>query len=301
MLRRAGVALLAVIAICLLAGEPAGATISNRVDWDVDLTGKVTTKWTFAGTNPESCSDYLGSPSFEANGSRSQTLTVATTAKHRLAAETCRLGRKLRFSSFSTDGWRIPATLSKVGSASTRLGGPCAAYPGDPEPLPEFSDPSGCGTTRGTTSSSLTWTPGELVVDLGTGPPEPLKWITRCLDIGDPKLAALTEATCEPKGLGAIYLGALKFMLPKPMKFTVESEKRFLCRSRSPTPTGARAAFPDDRHLHQLQGDVHAGGVVTCPCHRLARAILRGTSSPARPACGSAPASSTSAGSSSPC
>jgi hypothetical protein len=229
MLRRAGVALLAVIAAGLLVGAPAEATIGSQVDWDVDLSGKVTTKWTFAGTIPESCSDYLGSPSFEANGSGARTLTVATTAKRRLSAETYRLGRKLRFSSFSTDGWRIPATLSKAGSASTRLSGPCAAYPGDPEPLPEFSDASGCGTTRGTTSPNLTWTPGELVVDLGTGPPEPLKWITRCPDIGDPKLAALTEATCEPKGLGAIYLSALKFMLPKPKKFTVESDKRFLC------------------------------------------------------------------------
>ncbi|MBS1880777.1 MAG: hypothetical protein JST31_14800 [Actinobacteria bacterium] len=229
MLRPAALALLAVVGASLLAGAPAQATVSNRIVWDVDMVGKVTTKWTFSGKNPESCSDYLGRPAYEADGSGSRTLTVTTTGKHRLLAETYRLGRKLRFSSFATGGWLIPATLSKAGTASTRVSGPCAAAPGDPEPLPEFSDASGCGTTKGTTSPSLTWTPGELVVDLGTGPPEPLKWTTRCPDVFDPKLEALTEATCKPKGLGAIYLSALKFMVPKPKKFTVESEKRFLC------------------------------------------------------------------------
>lgn len=210
-----------------VAVAPAGATLSGRTTWDVDLTAKDTTTWSFSGQRPDTCAQYLGIPGEEANGSGSQSLSVATTKRRRIWAETYRLGRKLRFSSFATDGWSIPATSSKRGTASTQAGKPCDWSAGDPEPLPDFLDASGCGTTKGIADPTLTWTPGTLVVRLG-GPMTPSAWV-RCPDPGEPKLFVFEDTTCGPKEPATIYLSALKFMLPKPKRFTVEAKHRYVC------------------------------------------------------------------------
>jgi hypothetical protein len=222
-----GVALLALLGACLAAGPAAHATISHDTNWDVDLTGKETTSWTFSGTMPATCANGSGSPSYDASGKGSESLSVTTTKKRRIWAETYRLGKKIKFMSFATDGWQLPATATKTGSAAVQNGPPCDEDPDDPQPIPWLADATGCSTTKGTSDPTLTWAGSKLTVDLRLGPRAPVGWLVRCPDVGEPKFFLTEDTSCTPKGLGRLPLSASKFTAGK--RFTVSDTHRYVC------------------------------------------------------------------------
>jgi hypothetical protein len=161
MARRYLVLVLAALALLAFVVPNAGATRFNGTYWDVSIEGKQTVKWSFAAEKAETCTAYYGSPSEEATGSGSISMSFATKKKQPLWAETYLSGHKLEFMSFSTDGWHIPAVFTKQGKFSVIPGMPCGSEPGDLPPVPRVSDDSECGTTRTTMDPSLYWEKGK--------------------------------------------------------------------------------------------------------------------------------------------
>lgn len=159
--RRLLVLLLAALAVLAFVAPNAGATKFNTTYWDVSIDGKQTVKWSFAAEKSDTCGVYLGTPSEEATGSGSISMSFATKKKQPLWAETTLTGRRLRFSSFSTDGWHIPAVFTKRGKFSVNPGMPCDSEPGDLPPVPRVSDDSECGTVNTKMDPYLTWEKGD--------------------------------------------------------------------------------------------------------------------------------------------
>jgi hypothetical protein len=145
----------------MLGAGSAEATVFNTQYWDVSIEGKQTVKWSFAAFKAETCTSYYGSPSEEAEGSGSISVSFATKKKQRLWAETSIRGSKLKFSSFSTDGWKIPAVFTNKGKFSVTPGMPCGSKPGELPPLARIEDNSGCGTSNTTMYPYLAWQNGE--------------------------------------------------------------------------------------------------------------------------------------------
>jgi hypothetical protein len=161
----AALLVLASLAALAFGAATAGATSLHQTQWDVSLEGKQTLKWSFAAERPEECTSYYGSPSQEAQGSGSIDISFATKKKRPLWAETYLTGSgKLRFSSFSTDGWSVPTVWVKRGKFSTSHGMPCGSDPDDPVPVPTFSDDSGCGRKKVELNPSLSWSDGKFVL-----------------------------------------------------------------------------------------------------------------------------------------
>jgi hypothetical protein len=168
--RRLFVLLLAALAVLAFGVSNAAATKFETTYWDVSIDGKQTVKWSFAAEKSSTCGVYLGTPSEEATGSGSISMSFATKKKQPLWAETSLTGNKLRFSSFSTDGWKIPAVFTKKGKFSVTPGMPCDSDPGDPPTLPRTSDDSECGTVNTTMDPSLTWERGKFQLSGGIDP-----------------------------------------------------------------------------------------------------------------------------------
>ncbi len=159
--RRLLVLLLAALAVAAFGAPIAGATIHEDTQWDVSIDGKQTVKWSFAAEKAETCSSYLGTPSEEATGSGSISMSFATKKKHQLWAETYLSGHRLVFLSFSSDGWKIPAVFTKKGKFSVDPGRPCDSEANDVPRLPRVSDDSECGTVNATLEPYLTWKRGD--------------------------------------------------------------------------------------------------------------------------------------------
>lgn len=174
--RRLLVLLLAALALLAFGVSNAAATRFETTYWDVSIDGKQTVRWSFAAEKSSTCGVYLGTPSEEATGSGSISMSFATKKKQPLWAETTLTEGKLRFSSFSTDGWRVPAVFSKKGKFSVNPGMPCDAEPDDPPPLPNVADDSGCETVHTLMYPYLTWERGDFRLQGGIEPafvPEP--------------------------------------------------------------------------------------------------------------------------------
>jgi hypothetical protein len=165
--RRLLVLLLAALAVLALGVQTAGATRFETTYWDVSIDGKQTVKWSFAAEKSSTCGVYLGTPSQEATGSGSISMSFATKKKQPLWAETTLTGSKLRFSSFATDGWHIPAVFSKRGKFSVTYGTPCEDELDDPPTLPRTSDDSECGTVNTKMDPYLTWERGDFQLQGG--------------------------------------------------------------------------------------------------------------------------------------
>jgi hypothetical protein len=165
--RRLLVLLLAALALLAFIVPNAGATKFETTYWDVSIDGKQTVKWSFAAEKSSTCGVYLGTPSEEATGSGSISMSFATKKKQPLWAETTITGHRLRFSSFSTDGWRIPAVFTKRGKFSVTPGTPCEDELDDPPRLPRVSDDSECGTVNATMYPYLTWERGDFQLQGG--------------------------------------------------------------------------------------------------------------------------------------
>jgi len=183
-------------AIVALGAAPAGATIFAHTTWDVSIEGKQTVRWSFAAERPDTCSSYLGTPSEEAVGSGSISMSFATKRKKPLWAETYLSGHKLQFSSFSTDGWSIPAVFTKKGKFSVTPGMPCDSDPGDPPPLSRISKDSGCGSQKTTMQPSLTWERGDFQM---LGGVEPVYHSEDCPGPFEPEMYVGAWDTCLPK------------------------------------------------------------------------------------------------------
>lgn len=153
--------LLAALVVMAFGAPSAGATIHENTQWDVSIEGKQTVKWSFAAEKAETCGVYLGTPSEEATGSGSISMSFATKAKRPIWAETYFSGHKLVFQSFSTDGWKIPAVFTKRGKFSVVPGKPCDSEAGDPPPLPRAADDSECGAVNTTMEPYLSWKRGD--------------------------------------------------------------------------------------------------------------------------------------------
>jgi len=159
--RRLLVLLLAALAVTASLAPSAVATIHEDTEWDVSIEGKQTVRWSFAAEKAETCSSYLGTPSEEAVGSGSISMSFATKKKQPLWAETYLSGHKLEFMSFSTDGWKIPAVFTKRGKFSVIPGKPCDSEPDDLPRLPRVADDSECGTVNTTMEPYLSWKRGD--------------------------------------------------------------------------------------------------------------------------------------------
>jgi hypothetical protein len=168
--RRPLVLLLATLAVLAFGVASAGATKFETTYWDVSIDGKQTVRWSFAAERSDTCGVYLGTPSEEATGSGQISMSFATKKRQPLWAETTLTGGRLRFSSFSTDGWRIPAVFTKKGKFSVNPGMPCDSEPGDPPPLPRVSDDSECGTVNTLMYPYLTWERGDFQLQGGIEP-----------------------------------------------------------------------------------------------------------------------------------
>jgi hypothetical protein len=168
--RRLLVLLLAALAVLAFGVAGAGATKFETTYWDVSIDGKQTVKWSFAAEKSDTCSVYLGTPSQEATGSGSISMSFATKKKQPLWAETTLTGGKLRFSSFATEGWHIPAVFSKQGKFSVTYGMPCDSEPFDPPTLPLTSDSSECGTVHTKMEPYLSWERGDFQLEGGIDP-----------------------------------------------------------------------------------------------------------------------------------
>src|SRR5689334_23335528 len=107
---------LVTLAAMALGAAHAGATVFAHTQWDVSIDGKQTVNWSFAADKPENCpTSPYGEASQKAQGSGSISMSFATKKKRPLWAETYLSGSKLVFSSFATEGWKIPAVYSKRG------------------------------------------------------------------------------------------------------------------------------------------------------------------------------------------
>lgn len=239
--RSSALALLALLAAAFVAATPAHATISHRAVWDVSIAGKQRVTWSFAGERPEQCTSYYGTSSESAKGSGTVSMSFATAKRRPLSAETYLNGGKLRFQSFSTGGWRLPATWSKKGSLSVATGKPCGSSDTDPEPLPKISDTSGCGTKKLKLRTSVSWSAGKLVV-LGALDPTPF---VACPGVFEQAIQADPDEPCTPKhwadGLEGTRLqelhtaaSAAKFAARK--AFTVDASHDYDCGFPSTWP-----------------------------------------------------------------
>jgi hypothetical protein len=193
---RRGAPLIALIALVFsaFAAGPAGATVLHRNAWDVSLEGKQIVKWSFAAERPENCPAYYGTASEKAQGSGRIAMVFATKAP--MWAETYVSGRKLKFMSFSTEGWSVPAIFNKRGKFSVQFGKPCGSEPGDPTPAPQNSDESGCGSTKTTLRPSLSWAEGklQLIADLET------LYLEACPGPFEQAMDVDANAPCTPDG-----------------------------------------------------------------------------------------------------
>ncbi|MBS1889421.1 MAG: hypothetical protein JSU06_19760 [Actinobacteria bacterium] len=241
MLRRSSpLALALALAALLVAATAAPAAITHRTEWDMSIAGKQIVTWSFAAERPEHCVSYYGEASAEATGHGRVGLTFATPKKKPLEAETYLRNGKLRFFSFSTDGWSIPAAWSKRGTFSLSYGMPCGSRADDPVPLPTISDDSGCGTKKLDFNPVFSWSGGELTV-LGTLSPVPY---VACPGVFEPAAQVDSEAPCTPKGdasgldgtqLQELHPAAASddFTAGKP--FDVVASHKFLCEFPSLT------------------------------------------------------------------
>lgn len=235
MTRRLAVLALATSAILACFAPSAGATILGTTQWDVSIDGKQTVRWSFAAEKAETCTSYYGSPSEEAVGSGSISMSFATKKNQPLWAETYLLGHQLKFMSFSTDGWKIPAVFTKRGKFSVTPGMPCGSKPGDPPPLPRTSDTSECGTVHTTMAPSLYWERGKFKLIGGLDSPFLPE---RCPGPFELEMWVDPEAACQPKegdsGLGGSPLRDLPVKVDsaeflKGKAFDVTANKKFEC------------------------------------------------------------------------
>lgn len=235
MARRLAVLALALSVIFACAAPSAGATILGNTQWDVSIDGKQTVRWSFAAAKAETCNSYYGSPSEEATGSGSISMSFATKKKQPLWAETYLGTRGLEFMSFSTDGWKIPTTFTKRGKFSVTPGMPCGSKPGDPPPLPRTADTGQCGSVNATMEPSLYWERGKFMLlggldsrflpDRCPGPFELEMWVD-------------AEGPCVPKewpsGLEGSPLRHMDVNVPsteflKGKAFDVNANEKFQC------------------------------------------------------------------------
>ncbi|MFT3866752.1 MAG: hypothetical protein QM729_21020 [Solirubrobacterales bacterium] len=192
--RRLLVLLLAALAVMALAAASAGATVFQRTEWAVSIEGKQTVRWSFAAERPENCPSYYGTASQSAQGSGSISATFATKKKRPLWAETYLSGSKLKFMSFSTGGWSIPAVFTKQGRFSTQSGKPCGSDAEDPVPLPVISDTSECGTQKVELQPSLAWSAGKFVLLGNMGG----AYTEACPGAFEPAMLVDFDAPCTP-------------------------------------------------------------------------------------------------------
>jgi|GEM_PF-4530594 len=241
MLPRSFKVALAALCAALVAVAPASAAISHDVNWDVWVSGKQTVSWSFAAERPEECTSYYGTAGATATGNGKVGLTFTTPKKKPLWAESYLLGGKLRFSSFATDGWRVPAVWSKRGTFSVVPGKPCGWNDDDPVPLPQISDDSGCGTKKLDFGPTIDWADGELTV---LGAPSPLPY-DPCPGVFEPGAQVDAEAPCTPKGKASGLEGTILQELPIAVSkgeftagkaFDVATSHKFLCEFPSKWP-----------------------------------------------------------------
>ncbi|MBS1676334.1 MAG: hypothetical protein JST08_03010 [Actinobacteria bacterium] len=235
MTRRLLVLLLAALAVMACGAASAEATIFSRTAWDVSIDGKQTVRWSFAAEKPENCSSYYGTASEEAVGSGSISMSFATKKKQPLWAETYLSGHKLKFMSFSTDGWQIPAVFTEKGKFSVTPGMPCGSKPGDPTPLPRVADTSECGTVNTTMGPYLSWERGKFQL---LGGIEPTFLPERCPGPFELEMWVDSDAPCLPKeGMSGIEgsplqeltvkVGSDEFFKGK--TFDVDANEKFQC------------------------------------------------------------------------
>jgi hypothetical protein len=227
------VLVLTALAVLAFGAGGAGATVFGNTAWDVSIDGKQTVKWSFEAEAPDQCIAYYGSPSHEAKGSGSVSLSFATKKKQPLWAETYMGRGGLQFMSFSTDGWSIPAVFTKQGKFSVTSGMPCDSEPGDPPPLPEISDDSNCGTKKTKMDTALAWSKGkfQLIGSIGIYP-------ERCPGVFEQGAGVDGSEPCttedEPSGIEGTILQPLDTAVPasdfyKGERFTVEANHKFRC------------------------------------------------------------------------
>lgn len=237
MSRRLAVLALTVSAILAYGAPSAWATVYGNTQWDVSIAGKQTVRWSFAAEKADTCTSYYGSPSEEAVGSGSISMSFATKKKKPLWAETYLLGHTLKFMSFSTEGWKIPAVFTKRGKFSVTPGMPCALKPGeDPlSPLPRTSDTRDCGTVNTTMDPSLYWERGKFKL---LGGLEPTFLPERCPGPFEVEMWVDAEGPCMPKEGASgfdgsplrdldVKLDAEEFLKGK--TFDVSANEKFQC------------------------------------------------------------------------
>lgn len=233
--RRLLVLLLAALAVMVCGAASAEATIFSRTTWDVSIDGKQTVKWSFAAEKPENCTSYYGTASEKAQGSGSISMSFATKKKRPLWAETYLSGHKLKFMSFSTAGWQIPAVFTKQGKFSVTVGMPCGSDPGDPVPLPRIADDSGCGTAKTTMQPSLSWDRGGFQL---LGGIEPTFSAEGCPGPFELEMWVDSSAPCTPKDqmsgiegtpLQELTVGVSAREFMKGKAFDVTANHKFRC------------------------------------------------------------------------
>jgi hypothetical protein len=235
--RRLLVPLLAALAVFAFGVQSAGATVFNTQYWDIKIDGKQTMKWSFAAFKAENCNSYYGSASEEAEGSGSTSISFATKKKQRLWAETSFRGSKFKFSSFSTDGWQIPAVFTNKGKFSVTPGMPCGSKPGDLPPLAHIADNSACGTTKTTMYPYLDWKNGDFTL---TGTLEGYGWDDGCPGPFQTEMWVDPEEhpACLPKNTMNALDGTLLQEFPvgvssreffKGEKFEVSANEKYQC------------------------------------------------------------------------
>jgi hypothetical protein len=237
--RRLSLLVLAVLATLALGAGSAAATIDSNVQWDVSLSGKQTVKWSFSGSKPEECVSYYGSASAEANGSGNVAFTFAT--KKPLWAETYVLGKKLKFLSFSTSGWKIPAVFTKHGKFVLAYGMPCGSRDDEPAPVPKFTDDSECGTDKTYMRPTLEWENGELAVRGSVS----VDYYEGCPGVFDQGMQVDPEEPCTPKDRQSGIEGGDLQELPIPVSaeelkkgkaFSVDANHAYRCEFPSEWP-----------------------------------------------------------------
>ncbi len=233
--------LLSAFAVLTFGAAGAAATISEPTQWDVSLDGKQTVKWSFAAERPENCISYYGSASQTADGSGTVSFSFATKKKQPLWAETYVIGRKLKFLSFSTEGWKIPAVFTKHGKFSVSYGMPCGSDADDPEPLPTITDDSECGTDKTYMRPSLDWSDGEFTL-IGS---VYVDYYEGCPGVFDQEMQAEASPPCTPEDRRSGIEGGELQELPvdisaaafkKGKAFSAEANHTFRCEFPSKWP-----------------------------------------------------------------
>jgi len=239
--RRVPTLVLAALAILALGAGSAAATIDSNTQWDVSLSGKQSVKWSFAGERPEECTSYYGTASSAARGSGRVSFSFATKEKQPLWAETYVLGHQLKFLSFSTEGWKIPAVFTKQGKFSVTYGMPCGSDADDPQPVPLITDDSECGTDKTYMRPSLDWSKGELTVTGGVS----VDYYEGCPGVFDQSMRVDPEASCTPRDRRSGIEGTELQELPldvsagefkKGKAFSVDANHTFRCEFPSKWP-----------------------------------------------------------------